>query len=385
MWRGYEIVLCNLPVMMSQGRYNFNCFHPFHSTMLIDWLLSTARELGFADLVISQPELSDARKRYLQWISAGYHGEMDYMARHGDLRFEPSALVPETVSVITVIMPYLPAPLADDWQTVSWHTLDTPAQAYISRYAHGRDYHKVVRARLQKLADALTAKIAPQPLTYRAFSDSAPVPEVAIAAQTRLGWRGKHTLLINRQFGSMFFLGELFVNLDLPTTPAEQNHCGSCRACIDICPTQAIVAPYELDARRCISYLTIEFSGSIPLEFRKAIGNRIYGCDDCQLACPWNRFAKSSVLDDFAVRHSLDDTSLLELLSWDEAMFNDKTAGSAIRRIGHTQWQRNILLALGNVPHGTASSAIVAVLQPFISHDDPILAEQAQWSLKQHI
>ena len=373
--------------MMSQGRYNFNSFHPFHSTMLLNWLHTTARELGFADLVISKPELSEARKRYLQWISAGFHGEMDYMARHGELRFEPSALVPETVSVITVIMPYLPAPLAEDWQTVSWRRLDTPTQAYISRYAHGRDYHKVVRARLQKLADALAAKIAPQPLIYRAFSDSAPVPEVAIAAQTRLGWRGKHTLLINRQFGSMFFLGELFVNLELPTTPAEQNHCGSCRACIDICPTQAIIAPYQLDARRCISYLTIEYAGSIPHALRRAIGNRIYGCDDCQLVCPWNRFAQGTTLDDFAVRHSVDEVSLLELLAWDEATFNDKTAGSAIRRIGHAQWQRNILLALGNVPnvpHGAASAAIVAALQPFATHDNPILAEQAQWSLSQH-
>ena len=364
--------------------YNFNCFHPFHSTMLIDWLHSTARELGFADLVISQPELSAAHKRYMQWISAGFHGEMAYMARHGELRFEPSALVPETVSVITVIMPYLPAPLADDWQTVSWHTINSPEWAYVSRYAHGRDYHKVVRARLQKLADALAAKIAPQPLIYRAFSDSAPVPEVEIAAQTRLGWRGKHTLLINRQFGSMFFLGELFVNLDLPTTPAEKNHCGSCRACMDICPTQAIIAPYELDARRCISYLTIEYAGSIPLEFRRAIGNRIYGCDDCQLVCPWNRFAQGTTLDDFAVRHSLDDVSLLELLAWDEATFNDKTAGSAIRRIGHAQWQRNVLLALGNVPRGETSAAIVAALQPFTTSENPILAEQAQWSLAQH-
>ena len=371
--------------MMSQGRYNFNSFHPFHSTMLLNWLHTTARELGFADLVISQPELSEARKHYLQWISAGFHGEMGYMARHGELRFEPSALVPETVSVITVIMPYLPAPLADDWQKVSWRTLDTPTQAYVSRYAHGRDYHKVVRARLQKLADALAAKIAPQPLIYRAFSDSAPVPEVAIAAQTRLGWRGKHTLLINRQFGSMFFLGELFVNLDLPTTPAEKNHCGSCRACMDVCPTQAIVAPYELDARRCISYLTIEYAGSIPLEFRHAIGNRIYGCDDCQLVCPWNRFAQGTTLDDFAVRHSLDNVSLLELLAWDEATFNDKTAGSAIRRIGHAQWQRNVLLALGNVPRGETSAAIVAALQPFTTSENPILAEQAQWSLAQHI
>ena len=374
--------------MMSQGRYNFNCFHPSHSTMLIDWLHSTALELGFADLVISQPDLSEARKRYMQWIAAGFHGEMDYMARHGELRFEPSALVPETVSVITVIMPYLPAPLAEDWQKVSWRTLNTPAQAYVSRYAHGRDYHKVVRARLQKLADALAAKIAPQPLVYRAFSDSAPVPEVAIAAQTRLGWRGKHTLLINRQFGSMFFLGELFVNLDLPTTPAEKNHCGSCRACIDICPTQAIIAPYELDARRCISYLTIEYAGSIPHALRRAIGNRIYGCDDCQLVCPWNRFAQGTTLDDFVVRHSLDNVSLLELLAWDEATFNDKTAGSAIRRIGHAQWQRNILLALGNVPnvpYGEASAAIVAALQPFTTSENPILAEQAQWSLAQHI
>ena len=351
---------------------------------LNDWLHATARALGFADLVISQPELAHAKIEYQKWLAAGYHGQMSYMARHGELRFEPSQLVPDSVSIISVIMPYVPETAGAHWQADSWRTLATPDLAYISRYAHGRDYHKLMRARLQKLADLLAEKIAPEPLIYRAFSDSAPVPEVEIAQQTRLGWRGKHTLLLNRAHGSMFFLGELFVNLDLPTHPVVQNHCGSCRACMDICPTQAIIAPYQLDARRCISYLTIEYADAIPVEFRRAIGNRIYGCDDCQLACPWNRFAQLSALDDFAVRNAFDHVSLLALLSWNEADFNEKTAGSAIRRIGHARWQRNILLALGNALDTNDKHEIMSALSSFTTHTNPILAEQAQWSFAQH-
>ena len=348
--------------------------------MLIDWLHSTARELGFADLVISKPELSDARKRYLQWISAGYHGEMAYMARHGELRFEPSALVPETVSVITVIMPYLPAPLADDWQTVSWRTLDTPAQAYISRYAHGRDYHKIVRARLQKLADALAAKIAPQPLIYRAFSDSAPVPEVEIAQQTRLGWRGKHTLTLSRH-GSWHFLGEIYTDLALPVDAAPEAHCGRCSACITACPTGAIVAPYRVDARRCISYLTIELKGAIPEEFRPMMGNRIYGCDDCQLACPWNRFARKAVEPDFAPRHGLDRAGLVALFHWSEADFTERMAGSPIYRIGYERWSRNLAVALGNAQ---CAEDVLAALALRREDSSPVVREHVRWALGRH-
>ena len=347
---------------------------------LTAWLNCTARELGFAAVSVSQPDLSKAQNFYHDWIQAGFHGEMDYMARNADKRFAPAQLVPETVSIISVAMPYLPAPLDADWQTISWQTLETSDQAYVSRYAHGRDYHKVVRSRLQTLAERLTEHLAPKPVSFRVFSDSAPVPEVEIAAQSSLGWRGKHTLLLNRSLGSMFFLGELYVSVDLPVSAPEVNHCGSCSACMDVCPTRAIVAPYQVDARRCISYLTIEYSGEIPHEFRVAIGNRIYGCDDCQLACPWNKFAQASELPDFVVRNGLNDASLLTLLAWDEAMFHQQMAGSAIYRIGHAQWQRNLLLALGN---GAATPEVLTALSGFINHPNPILAEQAQWSRAQ--
>jgi epoxyqueuosine reductase len=363
---------------------------PQASQRLSGWLQTAARELGFARLSISKPDLAQAQIHYNDWIQAGFHGEMGYMARNADKRFAPAQLVPDTVSIISVALPYLPASLTADWQTISWQTLDSADQAYVSRYAHGRDYHKVVRARLQKLAERLTEflskSIAPEPLLYRVFSDSAPVPEVEIAAQAGLGWRGKHTLLLNREFGSMFFLGELYVSLDLPVSTPEANHCGSCSACMDVCPTRAIVAPYQVDARRCISYLTIEYAGEIPHEFRHAIGNRIYGCDDCQLVCPWNRFAQASALPDFAVRHGLDDVSLLALLAWDEAMFHAHMAGSAIYRIGHAQWQRNLLLALGNqLRAGENAVAVRAALSAFVHHANPVLAEQAQWSLAQGI
>ncbi len=359
---------------------------PQASQRLSDWLQTTARELGFARLSISKPDLTQAQRHYNDWIQAGFHGEMGYMARNADKRFAPAQLVPNTVSIISVALPYLPASLTADWQTISWQTLGSADKAYVSRYAHGRDYHKVVRARLQKLAELLTAHIAPESLLFRVFSDSAPVPEVEIAAQAGLGWRGKHTLLLNREFGSMFFLGELYVSLDLPVSAPEANHCGSCSACMDVCPTRAIVAPYQVDARRCISYLTIEYAGEIPHEFRHTIGNRIYGCDDCQLVCPWNKFAQASALPDFAVRHGLDDVTLLALLAWDEAMFHEYMAGSAIYRIGHAQWQRNLLLALGNqLRTGENAVAVHAALSAFVQHANPVLAEQAQWSLAQGI
>ena len=342
----------------------------------------SAKSLGFSKIAISQPDLASAKAAYLNWLAQDHHGEMGYMARNIEARFSPAQLVPDALSIVSVTMPYLAAELDDDWQAQAWKTMATPEQAAISRYALGRDYHKVVRSRLQKLAEQLAEYLAPTPLIYRVFSDSAPVPEVEIAQQTTLGWRGKHTLLLNREQGSMFFLGELYLNLDLPPDPPTTPHCGSCSACMDVCPTQAIVAPYRVDARRCISYLTIEYAGEIPHEFRGAIGNRIYGCDDCQLVCPWNKFAQKSVLPDFALRHGLDDVSLLELLAWSEADFKTRMAGSAIYRIGHAQWQRNILLALGNAPF---TDEIVAAIRPFTQHSDSVLAEQARWSLAQQI
>ena len=355
-----------------------------HCTAAADlstWIKAEARALGFAHVGISQPDLSAAKEGHLAWLADQFHGTMDYMTRNIDARFSPELLVPETLSIISVAMPYLAGGLSDEWQNEAWRTIHNGDQAYISRYALGRDYHKVVRNALQKLATAIEAKIAPTPLTYRAFSDSAPVPEVEIAQQTALGWRGKHTLLLNRTHGSMFFLGELYVNLDLTVDQPTTAHCGQCTACIDVCPTQAIVAPYRVDARRCISYLTIEHKGEIPHEFRAAIGNRIYGCDDCQLACPWNKFAQKSDLSDFAARHSLNDVDLLTLLNWDEATFKSNMAGSAAYRIDHAQWQRNLLLALGNAD---PQPAHLAALQAFTSHDNPILAEQARWSLARH-
>lgn len=349
------------------------------SAALADWIKAAAHAQGFSNATLSQPDLRAAKTSYLSWLANEFHGEMGYMARHQDARFAPATLVPDAVSILSVTLPYLADTLDDDWQQQAWQTIEQPNQATISRYALGRDYHKVVRTRLQKLAEQIEQHID-RPLTYRAFSDSAPVPEVEIAQQTALGWRGKHTLLLNRDAGSMFFLGELYLGLYLPTDAKTTEHCGSCRSCMDVCPTQAIIAPYRVDARRCISYLTIEFGGEIPHEHRKAIGNRIYGCDDCQLTCPWNKYAVKSDLSDFAVRHQLDNLSLLDALAWTESEFKEKMAGSAIHRIGHAQWQRNILLALGNADRVAAH---IDALQQFCTHDNPILAEQAQWSLAQ--
>lgn len=346
---------------------------------LVEWIKSAARAQGFSNATISQPDLRAAKTSYLSWLAHEFHGEMGYMARHQDARFEPTTLVPDAVSILSVTLPYLADTLDDDWQQQAWQTIHEPNKAAISRYALGRDYHKVVRNRLQKLAQQIEQHIG-SALVYRAFSDSAPVPEVEIAQQTALGWRGKHSLLLNRDAGSMFFLGELYLGLDLPADAQSTEHCGSCSACMDVCPTQAIIAPYRVDARRCISYLTIEFSGEIPHEFRRAIGNRIYGCDDCQLVCPWNKYASKSDLSDFAVRHQLDDLNLMDALAWTETMFKEKMAGSAIHRIGHAQWQRNILLALGNA---TPTERHIEAARAFINHENPILSEQAHWSLAQ--
>lgn len=334
-----------------------------------DW----GRTLGFADIGIAHTDLSHAEAGLLDWLAAGYHGEMDYMARHGLNRARPAALVPGTVSIITARLDYLPAAASEN--------TDAPDRAVISRYAFGRDYHKVLRNRLQQLADRIQAEIGE--LQYRAFTDSAPVMEVELAAMSGLGWRGKHTLLLNRTAGSYFFLGELFTNLPLPADTPTSNHCGTCHACLDACPTQAFVGPYTLDARRCISYLTIELKGSIPIELRPMIGNRVYGCDDCQVACPWNRFAPRTKEEDFQVRNGLDQATLIELFAWTEAEFLHRLEGSAIRRIGHARWLRNLAVGMGNIPpdHTNAASAIAA-LESRTDHPDAMVREHVQWALQ---
>jgi epoxyqueuosine reductase len=298
---------------------------------------------------------------------------MDYMAKHGVKRARPSELVPGTVRVISLRMNYYPENAQDTHAVLADGT-----RAFISRYALGRDYHKVLRNRLEKLAQQIRAEVACQ---CRVFTDSAPVLEVELAHKANLGWRGKHTLLLSREQGSWFFIGEIFIDLPLPVDAPQENHCGTCCACIDICPTQAIVAPYKLDARRCISYLTIELKGNIPVELRPLIGNRIYGCDDCQLCCPWNRFAQKTIEPDFAVRHGLDNVALTELFTWDEATFHAKFAGSAIHRIGHEQWLRNIAVALGNAP---TTPSVVASLHAYAQHPSDLVREHVAWALQQH-
>lgn len=333
------------------------------------------KELGFQDVRIADAhaDMTAIESGLFKWLGEGYHGDMDYMAKHGTKRTRPAELEPGTQRVISVCMNYAPPSIKNSWEVI--HSGD---RAFISRYALGRDYHKVIRARLQKLADRMTAQIGT--FQYRVFSDSAPVMEVAWAQKAGLGWRGKHTLLLNRQAGSMFFLGEMYVNLPLPVDEETGNYCGSCTRCIDICPTQAITAPYRLDARRCISYLTIEMKDSIPEPLRPLIGNRVYGCDDCQLICPWNKYAKITREADFHVRNGLDDVSLIELFGWDQATFEAKLAGSAIRRIGYQQWLRNIAVGLGNAPYSTE---IVQALQGRADDASELVREHVQWALQQ--
>jgi len=332
------------------------------------------KDLGFGQVGITDTDLSLAENDHRAWILKGFHGAMDYMAKHGDKRTRPAELVPGTVRVISVRMDYLP-PNARDSEEV----MQDGELAFISRYALGRDYHKVLRNRLQKLSEKIAEQIGE--FGYRVFTDSAPVLEVALAEKAGLGWRGKHTLLLSREAGSWFFLGEIYTDLPLPTDTQGQNHCGTCRSCIDICPTQAIVAPYEVDARRCISYLTIELKDSIPMEFRPLIGNRVYGCDDCQIACPWNRFASITEQDDFHVRHGLDNKTLVDLFSWDENTFNEKMAGSAIYRIGYKQWLRNLAVGLGNAPQ---SPAVINALKAREQDDSELVREHVKWALAQH-
>jgi epoxyqueuosine reductase len=330
------------------------------------------RELGFQQVGIADTDLSAAERRLQDWLDQGYHGEMDYMARHGTKRSRPNELVPGTLRIISVRMDYLP-----EERSVIRERLDDPSAAFISRYALGRDYHKLLRKRLQQLADRIARRIGP--FAYRVFVDSAPVLEKALAAKAGLGWIGKHTNLINRHAGSMFFLGEIYTDLPLPVDSETTDHCGSCTACIDVCPTRAIVAPYRLDARRCISYLTIELRGPIPEEFRTAIGNRIYGCDDCQLVCPWNRYARLTEETDFMPRHGFDAAGLIELFRWDEATFLHRTEGSAIRRIGYECWIRNIAVALGNAP---PSTEILEALASRMDDPSPLIREHVRWALQ---
>lgn len=330
-------------------------------------------ELGFQQIGITDIDLSQYEQRFLDWLAQGFHGEMDYMARHGIKRSRPAELVPGTIRVISARMDYLPP------ETRLMETLRNPHKAYISRYALGRDYHRLMRKRLEQLAQKIN-QVA-QHEGYRAFCDSAPVLEKPLAEKAGLGWIGKHTNLINAKAGSWFFLGEIFTNLPLPIdSPMTTQHCGSCHACIDVCPTQAIVGPWQLDARRCISYLTIELRGAIPLELRPLMGNRIYGCDDCQLFCPWNKFAKHSGETDFHPRQQLAFADLLALFAWSEAEFLARTEGSAIRRIGYECWLRNIAVALGNAPY---DAAIVQALQQRLSYPSELVREHVSWALVQ--
>jgi epoxyqueuosine reductase len=331
-------------------------------------------EVGFDAVAISGTDLAAEEARLMEWLGRGWHGEMDYMARHGTRRARPALLVPGTVSVVTVRLDYWPAHARE-----AWAVLDDCDLAYVSRYAVGRDYHKVMRAKLQALADRMRAELGDFP--YRVFADTAPVMEVALAAKAGLGWRGKHTLLISRDAGSYFFLGEIYAGLDLARDEPVPAHCGTCERCIDICPTKAIVAPYQLDARRCISYLTIEHPGAIPEELRPLLGNRIYGCDDCQLVCPWNKFARTAAEPGFCVRNGLDGESLAALFAWTEEEFNTRLEGSAIRRIGHERWLRNIAVALGNA---TPSPSAVAALRTRASHPSALVREHVAWALARH-
>ncbi len=332
------------------------------------------RELGFDRLAIAGTELASEEARLMEWLGRGWHGEMDYMARHGARRARPAELVPGTVSIITARLNYTPPDARD-----AWDVIDDPMLGFVSRYALGRDYHKVLRSRLQALAERMIAQLGA--FSYRVFTDSAPVMEVALAARAGLGWRGKHTLLLSRDAGSLFFLGELFVGLDLARDAPERDHCGTCTRCIEVCPTRAIVAPYQLDARKCISYLTIEHPGTIPEPLRPLMGNRIYGCDDCQLVCPWNKYAKVAAAPDFAVRNGLDAASLAGLFEWTEEEFDRRMEGSAIRRIGHAKWLSNIAVALGNAP---PSAAATTALRARADHPSALVREHVAWALARH-
>ncbi len=393
------------------------------SSLLFSKIQAWGQSLGFAEIGVSTIDLSHTQQALLDWLDKGFHGEMNYMKRHGLLRTRPEELVPGTISVITARMNYLsPQAIAHDprahfsdnseqehhqdlerptqalplapnqegvnWIQAEWAQIHDPEKAYVSLYARGKDYHKSVKKRLEQLAQLINSEVAS--LGYRVFCDSAPVMEVALGERSGLGWRGKHTLLLNRQAGSMFFLGEIFINVDLldqAPKAKEDGHCGSCTACIDVCPTQAIVAPYQLDARKCISYLTIEHPGSIDVALRPLMGNRIYGCDDCQLICPWNKFAKSTEVLEFKSREALTDPTLLSLWQWSEEDFLHHTQASAIRRIGHERWLRNIAIALGNALANATEpelkQALKAALGLRLEHPSEMVREHVRWALEQ--
>ena len=342
--------------------------------MLEERIKQWGRDLGFDAVAIAGTELDAEEARLMEWLGRGWHGEMDYMARHGARRARPAELVPGTVSVITARLNYTPAGARDPDEVLA-----DPGLGFVSRYALGRDYHKLMRQRLQKLADRIAEEVGP--FGHRVFVDSAPVLERALARNAGLGWIGKHTCLIDKEGGSWFFLGEIYVDLPLPVDEPATAHCGTCVRCIDVCPTRAIVAPHRLDARRCIAYLTIEHEGSIDEELRPLIGNRIFGCDDCQLVCPWNKFAKRSDEPDFRARNNLDETTLADLFGWDEEEFLQRTEGTAIRRSGHERWLRNIAIALGNAP---STPEVVAALQSRRDSSNAVVREHVEWALARH-
>jgi len=348
---------------------------PANAAQWLPRIIELAREAGFQRCGISDIDLSEEEPRLAQWLSEGMHGTMHWMARHGMLRARPQELVPGTLRIISVGMDY-----SHNDTPQAWATLNDPDRAYVARYALGRDYHKLMRKRLQQLAQRLMSEIGP--FGYRVFVDSAPVLERPLARNAGLGWQGKHTCVIDRKGGSWFFLGEIFIDLPLPVSKRATNHCGTCTRCITVCPTQAIIAPYKLDARRCISYLTIEHEGSIDVEFRPLMGNRIYGCDDCQLVCPWNKFAKRTDEADFRARNNLDTATLPQLFAWDEDEFLRRTEGSPIRRSGHERWLRNIAVALGNA---APSLSAFQALHTRVDYPSALVREHVQWALDQHI
>lgn len=343
---------------------------------LAERIKAHGQQLGFQQVGITNVDLSTDERRLAKWLKGGHHGTMHFLAKHGKLRTRPERLIPGTVRIISVRMDYLPSS-AESANGV----LADKRRGYISRYALGRDYHKMIRKRLKKLADYISTQVEDH--GYRVFTDSAPVLEKALARKAGIGWVGKHTLVINSKAGSHFFLGEIYTNIPLPVDESHEhdNYCGTCNACIDVCPTQAIIAPYKLDAKRCISYLTIENKGAIPVEFRKAIGNRVYGCDDCQLVCPWNKFSHPTAEADFAPRHGLDNPQLVDLFGWDEQTYLSKTEGMAIRRAGYEGWVRNIAVALGNAP---SDPDVIAALRS--RRDDPsaLIREHVEWALSEH-
>ena len=356
----------------------------FDAAQLVSQIQAWGRELAFSQIGVTGVDLSAAEPGLNAWLQAGFHGDMGYMASHGLKRARPAELVPGTVSVITARMDYLPRDTPEGWQAIELGRLERPGEAVVSLYARGRDYHKVLRNRLQKLAERIATEVGP--LGHRVFTDSAPVLEAELASRSGQGWRGKHTLVLNREGGSMFFLGEIYVDIALPPSEPVSDHCGACTACIEVCPTQAILGPQRLDARRCISYLTIEHAGAIPEDLRPLIGNRIYGCDDCQLVCPWNKFAQRSPLPDFDPREGLTGASLIELFAWSEDEFLRCTEGSPIRRIGHERWLRNIAVAMGNALSAVAGverNALHQALGTRSEHPSALVREHVAWALEQ--